>query len=87
MAFYVYILESQSDGRFYIGHSNDLQRRLAEHNDPLYYGSKTTKRFDGPWTLVYFETYSTRSQAVLRERQIKSWKSRKAIQSLIDTSR
>ncbi|MBW7996665.1 MAG: GIY-YIG nuclease family protein [Candidatus Glassbacteria bacterium] len=87
MAFFVYILESQSSSRYYIGHTDELNRRLAEHNDPLYKGSKTTKRFAGPWVIVYSETFDSRSQAVLRERQIKSWKSRSAIHELIESSR
>jgi predicted GIY-YIG superfamily endonuclease len=43
--FYVYILQSESTGRFYIGHTNNLDRQLAEHNDPASKDSLTTKRF------------------------------------------
>jgi len=62
-----------------------LDRRLAQHNDPDYKGSKTTKRFKGPWHLKYYESSHTRSQAMIREKQLKSWKSKKAIQKLIET--
>jgi putative endonuclease len=84
--FYVYILQSESTGRFYIGHTNNLDRRLAEHNDPASKNSLTTKRFAGPWQLEYTEQFETRSEAMAREKQIKSWKSRAAIRDLIDKS-
>ncbi len=85
MDYYVYILQSESTGRYYIGHTDDLERRVLQHNDPEYHGSKTTKRFHGPWTVVYSETYKTRSEAVVREKQIKVWKSRKMIAQLVES--
>jgi putative endonuclease len=84
--FYIYILQSESSGRFYIGHTNNLDRRLAEHNDPASKNSLTTKRFSGPWQLVHSEQFATRSEAMAREKQIKSWKSRAAIRDLIEKS-
>ena len=84
--FYTYILQSEATGRYYIGSTDNLDRRFKEHNDPHYSGSKTTKRFKGPWNLAYSETFNTRSEAMLREKQIKSWKSAKAITCLIDSS-
>lgn len=53
MSFYVYILKSNPTGRFYCGYSSDPARRLAQHNDPEYCLSKTTKRFKGPCKLVH----------------------------------
>jgi len=81
--YYTYILQSESSGQFYIGSTEDLERRVAQHNALQYTGSKTTKRFQGPWKLVHAEPFPSRSQAVVRERQIKAWKSRKAIARLI----
>ena len=81
--FYLYILQSETSGRYYIGQTDNLDRRLAEHNDLNSTSSKTTKRFKGPWKLIYFEKYESRSDAMIRERQIKAWKSRKAINALI----
>ena len=81
--YFAYILQSETTGRYYIGSTDDVYRRLKQHNDPEYRHSKTTKRFKGPWKLVYWEKYQSRSEAMLREKQIKSWKSRKAIQELI----
>ena len=81
--YYLYILQSESTGRYYIGQTDNLERCLLEHNDSCRTGSKTTKRFKGPWKLIYFEEYKTRRETMARERQIKSWKSRKAINRLI----
>ena len=67
----VYIIQSSANGRFYCGQSDDLNRRLIQHNDSDYRGSLTTKRFPGPWKLVWSESHETRSSAMHRERQIK----------------
>ena len=82
--YFTYILQSESTGRYYIGSTDDLLRRIRQHNDPEYRGSKTTKRFRGPWKLVYSDRFETRSKAMSREKQLKSWKNRKAIQHLIE---
>ena len=84
--YFTYILKSESTGRYYIGSTDNLDRRVAQHNDPGYKGSKTTKRFKGPWKLVYSELSETRAKAMSRERDIKSWKSRQAIHDLIISS-
>ena len=84
--YFTYILQSESTGRYYVGSTDNLDRRVAQHNDPDYKGSKTTKRFKGPWKLVYTESSQTRAEAMSREREIKSWKSRKAIQGMIINS-
>jgi putative endonuclease len=77
--FYVYVLQSLKDHSFYIGQCEDLDRRMSKHFDGF---SKytATKR---PLKLKYFEAYSTRTQALKRERQIKKIKSRKYIEQLI----
>jgi predicted GIY-YIG superfamily endonuclease len=71
--FFVYILENP-EGRFYIGHSDNLEERLASHNRTDKIGGKYTRK-NGPWKLGWSETYPTRSAAVKRERQIKRMKS------------
>jgi putative endonuclease len=84
--FFVYILHSKTVDKYYIGHTNDIQRRLLEHNDPLANNSKFCGK-NGPWQLVYLESnFPTRSDAALREKQMKAWKSRKKIVSLIGSS-
>ena len=79
----VYILQSQSSGRFYIGCAERPPLRLAEHQR----GQTISTRGRGPWSLVYQEHFDTLSEARRRERQLKSWKSHRSIQELIDASR
>jgi putative endonuclease len=73
--FWVYILRSESSRRYYWGSTDDVEKRIHQHNDPDYTGSKTTKRFAGPWKLVSAEIHETRGLAMKREKQIKSVKS------------
>jgi putative endonuclease len=75
--FWVYVLEN-CDGIFYIGQTNDLNRRLNEHNSPETGSYKFTHK-NGPWNLVYSEAFKSRSEAIQRERFIKSRKSAKWI--------
>ena len=65
----MYILQSQSNGSLYVGHTNNLLRRLGQHND-VRGKSYTAKR--GPWVLVHQEEFSDRSAAMARERFLKS---------------
>jgi putative endonuclease len=81
--FFVYILRSTTTGGYYVGHTDNLSRRIAQHNDSAYLGSKHTKRNQGPWTCVYREPYDTRSAAMKREKEIKAKKSRDYIECLI----
>ncbi len=83
--YYVYILQSSTTGRYYVGSTGNLEQRIEQHNTHKYSGSEYTKRSEGTWVLVYSEEHETRKEAVKRERQIKSWKSRKAIEQLIKT--
>ena len=80
MVVYVYILRSLKTGNFYVGHSEDLDGRLTEHNS----GRNRSTKSRAPWELAYFERFETRSAAMIRESEIKSWKSSKAIQALIE---
>src|SRR5206468_14673 len=76
----VYILQSESTRRFYIGCGEDPQIRLQEHQR----GQTKSTRNRGPWILVYKEECDSLSEARRRERQLKSWKSHRSIQELID---
>ena len=79
--FFVYILKSLSSGRYYIGQTSNLDHRLNRHNENKV---KSTKN-QGPWKLCYHEQYQTRSEAMKREIHLKSLKSRKQIERLIDS--
>ena len=87
MSYFAYVLLNP-DGRTYVGHTNDLDRRLFQHNDPEYHGTLHTKRFPGPWTLIHAEEFSSRSDAMRRERELKSGKGREFVKAIVsDLSR
>ena len=79
--FYIYILYSESYNKYYVGHTNDIRRRLDEHNtNPL---MTYTHKF-GPWVVAAcYEISKTRAVAMKVERYIKRQKSRKIIERLI----
>ena len=81
MAF-LYILQSESTGRFYVGSTSDLQRRLSEH----FRNHTPSTRNRGPWKQVYQETFPTVAEARRRELEIKRWKSSRMIRALIQDS-
>ncbi|MFC2080247.1 GIY-YIG nuclease family protein [Bacteroidota bacterium] len=64
----VYALESEQDGRIYVGMTTNMEKRLLEHNSGI---TKSTKGFR-PWKLIFTEEAKSRVQA--RERE-KYWKS------------
>jgi putative endonuclease len=67
--FWVYILRSDNTGVLYVGHTENLPERVDRHN------AGTACRYTrsrGPWQLVYSERHPTRSEAMARERFLKS---------------
>lgn len=66
--FYTYILKSDRTKRHYYGSCEDLEKRLGNHNAGKV---RSTKAFV-PWSVHYFETFDTRSEAVRREMFFKS---------------
>lgn len=65
--FYVYILQSLKDNRLYIGYSDDLKRRVQEHNS----GKNKSTRHRKPFKLVYYEAYQSKLDAENRETNLK----------------
>ena len=79
--FYVYILQSLKDFSFYIGQCDDLDRRMRKHFDGM---SKYTSS-KRPLRLVYFEVFTSRTEALKREKEIKNKKSKLYIQMLVNS--
>ena len=77
--YYEYILKSVKTNKYYVGSTNNVERRLREHNGGR---SKYTKN-EVPWNLVFTDEFTTLKEARKREIQIKSWKKRSAIEKLI----
>ncbi|OGY98066.1 MAG: hypothetical protein A3A43_03085 [Candidatus Liptonbacteria bacterium RIFCSPLOWO2_01_FULL_56_20] len=76
MPYFVYILEC-ADGSLYVGCTNNLERRLEQHNDSKW-GSHYTK-IRRPVTLVYSEHFETLVEARRRERELKGWRREKKL--------
>ena len=75
----LYILYSEKLNRYYVGYTNDFERRISEHNRIK--GKYTDIGI--PWILVYSEDYNDKKSARDRERFIKSMKSKQYITELI----
>jgi putative endonuclease len=65
--YYAYVLKSLRDSSFYYGSSEDLEKRLAEHNA----GKVRYTKGHAPYGLHYSESFQTRKEAAARE---KFWK-------------
>ena len=70
MPHYVYILRSLKDRKYYVGETADVNARLIFHNS----GKQRSTKNRIPFQLVLSEIFSSRSQALRREKEIKSWK-------------
>jgi len=68
--FYVYILASRIGGTLYVGVTNDLVRRVAEHQGNEKPGFTSRYRVH---RLVYFETFGDIRDAIAREKRLKHW--------------
>ncbi len=79
---FVYIIYSNSINRYYVGVTSDIESRIKKHNS-------NHKGFTGKandWELKYSEEFELKSDAMKRESQIKSWKSKTEIEKLINKS-
>lgn len=65
---FVYVLYSRAEDKFYIGMTGDLERRKQEHVSGTV---RTTSKMDNP-ELIYYEACSSKHDAVARERQLKT---------------
>jgi putative endonuclease len=79
MSYFTYILKSKVKDRFYIGSTDNLERRLILHNE----GNTISTKAYIPWELVYYEIFESKSEALKREIHLKRMKSKKYIQWLI----
>ena len=77
--FFVYILESEVNMRFYIGQTENLEERVRRHNKGQNFSTKAYI----PWTLKWWKEYETRSEAVKMERRLKAIKKREMIEKFV----
>ena len=76
---YVYIIYSQKVDKYYIGSTSDIPGRIRRHNQ----SNKGFTSIGKPWSLVYQEEFETKTEAIQRESELKKWKNRTRIESLI----
>jgi putative endonuclease len=74
---YVYVLRSVSDHGLYIGYSANLRRRFEQHVK----GDSVATSHRGPWKLIYYEAYLEQSDALGRERYVKSGAGRRFLRA------
>jgi putative endonuclease len=79
--FYVYILYSEKFGKTYTGFTSDLEQRFLSHN--VLSNKDWTKRYR-PWVLIYSEEYSTKGEAVAREKFLKTGKGREFVRAKVE---
>ena len=81
MPYFAYILQNEK-GRFYIGQTDNLEARLARHNEGKVFWTKSR----GPWKLVFSKKFNTRSEAIAEELRLKRLKNKKALEAYIAQS-
>ena len=77
----VYTPYNKAHNKIYIGQTKDLENRLQLHKEGTLKGY--TSHFSGVWVVIYFEEYSTRQEALAREKQLKSFRGREFVKKFI----
>lgn len=77
----IYAIYNKSAKKYYIGQTKDLAERLKLRNNHTF--KSYASRFPGEWVLIYSESATTRSEALIREKQLKSGNGRLFIKSYI----
>ena len=80
MSCHVYVLKSNRHDKSYVGSTNDLERRLSEHNNGK---SAYTSKYK-PWSIIYTEEFSVLKEARERERYLKGRSGRRFLKKIFD---
>ena len=78
--YFVYIIESGVNGKYYIGQTADLTARMERHNKGR---NRSTKAYV-PWRLRWWKEFGTRSEAVKVEAQLKALKKRTVVEKFVE---
>ena len=78
--YYTYVIYSKTYNKIYIGYTSDLNNRIEGHNSQ---NNKGWTRSFQPWEIVHFEEFITKSEAMIREKELKSYKGREFIRNQI----
>lgn len=79
--FTVYVIYNSLASKTYTGQTEVIQRRIDEHNNHTYKGFMS--RYHGEWVLIYTESVASRTDALIREKQLKSGNGRAFTKTLI----
>ena len=77
--YYVYFLYSKSKDRYYVGSSENPEKRLLRHNA----GATKSTKPGRPWKIVYVEEFNSKTEAIKREYYLKKMKSRIVLEKII----
>jgi putative endonuclease len=84
MAYFVYVLQNSKNNKIYIGQTNNLKKRINRHNG-LLLNKKTSytsiNADNGVWDIKYKEVFKTRKEAIIREKELKSYRGRQFIKT------
>lgn len=80
--YFIYAVYNKTVNKIYIGQTENLKNRLELHNNKTFDKSYTS-RFDGKWELIYSEKADDRKSALIREKQLKSFRGREFIKKYI----
>lgn len=78
---HAYALYNRENDKIYIGQTSDIVQRVIDHNEKR--GNHYTARYQGEWELIYKESVATRSEALRREKQLKSFRGREFLKQYI----
>ncbi|MFH0772751.1 MAG: GIY-YIG nuclease family protein [bacterium] len=80
MYYYVYILKSRYHNKSYVGYTENVQKRLEEHNQGK---NAYTKKYK-PWILIHREEYGNKENAITREKYYKTHSGRNRLKKIFD---
>ena len=75
--YYVYVLQSKKDGKWYTGYTDDLRKRFQEHSKGLVYASRKRR----PLKIIYYEACLNEQDAKMREMYLKTGMGKKYVKN------
>ncbi len=82
MYYYTYVLKSKKDGKLYTGFTNDLRKRLSEHNS----GKSIYTKGRGPFFVIYYEACLLKEKAMSRELYLKTGMGKRYLKNRLGAS-
>jgi putative endonuclease len=82
MFYFVYVLISLKDKKFYIGFTNNLKRRIFQHNQ----GKTDSLRYRRPLKLIYFEGFVNKKDAQEKEKFYKSGRGQEVLKKILENT-